>query len=228
MLLACALIVAAASDLAPLEQKMAAAVPECQVRFSFGSSGTLARQIVHGADFDVFLAASRRYADEVVNARAADAATVRPYARGRVAVWSATGISWKTLRKAGRISLANPVHAPYGAAAKQVLERQGLWTALESKIVYGENIRQAWQFAVSGNADATLTSWSMAHDKGGELLPEAWHDPIIQTAVIPNRRQNPAAAARFLTWLTSPAGQKVLSDAGLMPVREDKSGRRQQ
>ena len=228
MLFACALLVAAASDLAPLEQKMAAAVPECQVRFSFASSGTLARQIMHGADFDIFLAASRRYVDDVVNARAADGATVRSYARGRIAVWSATGISWKTLRKAGRISLANPVHAPYGAAAKQVLERQGLWTALEPKIVYGENIRQAWRFAATGNADATLTSWSLVHDKGGELLPEAWHDPIVQTAVIPKRSQNPAAAARFLTWLTSAAGQKVLSDAGLMPVREEKKARREQ
>ena len=109
-----------------------------------------------------------------------------------------------------------------------MLQRQGLWPALESKIVYGENIRQAWQFAVTGNADATITSWSLVHDKGGELLPEAWHDPIIQTAVIPKRSQNPAAAARFLRWLTSAAGQKVLSDAGLTPVLEKKSDRREQ
>ena len=219
MLFACALLVAAASDLAPLEQKLAAAVPECRVRFSFGSSGTLARQILHGADFDVFLAASRRFVDDVVSARAAESATVRPYARGRIAVWSPSGISWKTLRKATRISIANPALAPYGAAAKQVLERQGIWAAVAPKIVYGENIRQAWRFAVTGNADATLTSWSLVHDKGGELLPESWHDPIVQTAVIPTRSTNPAAAAKFLNWLTSPAGQKVLSDAGLMPVR---------
>jgi molybdate transport system substrate-binding protein len=219
MLLACTLLVAAASDLAPLEQKMAAAVPECQVRFSFASSGTLARQIVHGADFDLFLAANRRYVDEVVKGRAAEASTVRAYARGRIAVWSLSGISWKTLTKASRISIANPVHAPYGAAAKQALERQGLWAAVSPNIVYGENIRQAYQFAVTGNADATVTSWSLVHDKGGDLLPESWHDPIVQTAVIPRRGTNPAAAARFLNWLTSAAGQKILSEAGLMPVR---------
>ena len=219
MLLACALLVAAASDLAPLEQKIAAAVPGCQIRFSFGSSGTLARQIIHGAEFDLFLSASRHYADRVASARAADPATVKPYARGRIAVWSSRGISWKTLGKADRISLANPVHAPYGLAAKQVLERRGLWPSLEPKIVYGENIRQAWQFAVTGNADATLTAWTLVYDKGGELLPESWHDPILQTAVIPKRSTNPAAAAKLLQWLTSPAGQRALSAAGLMPIR---------
>ena len=219
MLLACALLVAAASDLAPLEKKIASAVPECQVRFSFGSSGTLARQIIHGADFDLFLAASRRYADNVAKSGAADPATVKPYARGRIAVWSAHGISWKTLGKAVRISLANPVHAPYGLAAKQVLQRRGLWASLEPKIVYGENIRQAWQFALTGNADATMTAWTLVYNKGGELLPESWHDPILQTAVIPKRSSNPAGAAKLLAWLTSAAGQKVLSSAGLMPIR---------
>ena len=219
MLLACALLVAAASDLAPLEGKIAAALPECQVRFSFGSSGTLARQIIHGAEFDLFLAASRRYVDDVVNGGAAESATVRPYARGRVALWSSKRISWKTLHQATRISLAHPIHAPYGAAAKQILERQGIWRAIEAKVVYAENIRQAWQFAVTGNTDATLTAWTLVHDKGGELLPESWHDAIIQTAVIPKRSTNPASALKLVEWLTSAAGQKALSAAGLMPVR---------
>lgn len=219
MLLACTLLVAAAADLAPLEQKIAAALPGCQIRFTFASSGTLARQIVHGADFDLFLAASRKYVDEVVEAGAAEPSTVRPYARGRIAVWSKKGIRWKTLGQARQISLANPVHAPYGLAAKQALERQGVWASVEPKIVYGENIRQSWQFAATGNADATLTSWTLVHDKGGELLPESWHDPILQTAVIPKRSRNPAAAARLLDWLTSAAGQKVLEADGLMPVR---------
>ena len=219
MLLACTLLVAAASDLAPLEKKIASAVPECQVRFSFGSSGTLARQIIYGAEFDVFLAASRRYVDDIVKARAAEAETVRSYARGRIAVWSGKGISWKALGSATRISLANPVHAPYGLAAKQVLERQGLWRSVEAKVVFAENIRQAFQFAVTRNTDATLTAWTLVHDKGGELLPESWHDPILQTAVIPKRSTNPATAAQLVKWLTSAAGQKVLAAAGLMPVR---------
>ena len=219
MLLACTLLVAAAADLAPLEQRIAQALPECQVRLSFGSSGTLARQIAHGADFDVFLAASRKYVNQVVSAGAAEAASVRTYARGRIAVWSRdrrTG--WRDLTRARQLSIANPVHAPYGLAAKQALERKGLWASVQPKIVFGENVRQAWQFAASGNTDATVTAWTLVHDKGGELLPESWHDPILQTAVIPNRSRNPDGAKRLLNWLTSAAGQKALAESGLTPV----------
>jgi molybdate transport system substrate-binding protein len=214
---ACTLLVAAASDLAPLARVFASAVPGCQVRVSFGSSGTLARQIEHGAEFDIYLAASRRYTDELAKGGAVDPATVTPYARGRIALWSLHGLRWAQLDNAARISIANPTHAPYGLAAKQALERQNRWSKLQPKIVFGENVRQAWQFAVTGNADATITAWSLVKDQGGELIPESWHDPILQTAAIPKRSRNPDGAKRFLVWLKSAAGRKVLEDHGLTP-----------
>jgi molybdate transport system substrate-binding protein len=213
---ACSLLIAAASDLAPLEKDFTRAIPGCRIRVSFASSGTLARQIENGADFDVYLAASQRYTDDLLRAGAVDPASVTPYAHGRIAVWSPNGLRWAQLDNAARISIANPAHAPYGVAAKQALERRGRWSALQPKIVYGENVRQAWQFAATGNADATITAWSLVIDRGGELLPESWHDPILQTLAIPERSRNVAAARRFIAWLTSPAGRKVLAGHGLM------------
>jgi molybdate transport system substrate-binding protein len=214
---ACTLLVAAAADLAPLEKAFTSAVPGCRVRVSFAASGALARQIEHGADFDVYLAASRRYTDDLLKAGAVDPATVTPYARGRIAVWSLHGLRWGQLDNAARISIANPTHAPYGLAAKQALERQNRWSGLQPKLVFGENVRQAWQFAVTGNADATITAWSLVKDRGGELLPESWHDPIIQTAAIPKRSRNPEAARRFVAWLKSARGRKLLDTHGLTP-----------
>src|SRR6187401_2950466 len=64
----CTLIVAAASDLAPLEQPLSASVPGCTIRYSFGSSGMLSQQIRHGADYDLFLSANERFVDELVSA----------------------------------------------------------------------------------------------------------------------------------------------------------------
>src|SRR3712207_1059012 len=116
---ACALLIAAAADLAPLEKQFTHALPGCDVRVSFRSSGTLARQIEHGAEFDVYLAASRRYTDDLIRAAAVDPGSVRLYARGRIAVWSPNGLRWGKLDDAVRISIANPAHAPYGLAAKQ-------------------------------------------------------------------------------------------------------------
>jgi molybdate transport system substrate-binding protein len=221
---ACSLLIGAASDLAPLQPQLEQALPGCRMTFSFASSGTLARQIEHGADFDLYLAASRTFVERLVRAGAADLSATKPYARGRLGFWSATGLKWSDLRSASavRIAIANPVHAPYGLAAKQALERQGLWSALESKIVYGENVRQAWRFAETGNADAGIVSWSLVHDRGGEMLPESWHDPILQVAAIPKRSRNPETARRFLDWLTSEQGQKVLASGGLERIQRAK------
>jgi molybdate transport system substrate-binding protein len=219
LLYACTLLIAAAADLAPLEKPLAAALPDCKITFSFGSSGALSRQLQHGAEFDVFLSASKAYADAVVAAGAADGGTVRTYARGRLGFWSAKRLRWKDLARVSRVAIANPAHAPYGLAAKQVLERQGLWAAVEQKLVYGENVRQAWQFGSTGNVEAVITAWSILHDRGGELLPESWHDPILQVGLVPKRSPHPEAGRRFLDWLTSPAGQKVLRGAGFEAVR---------
>jgi molybdate transport system substrate-binding protein len=216
---ACEILVAAASDLAPLEPELKKVLPECRFRFSFGSSGALARQIEAGADFDVYLAASRSFVDQLVRGGNADSAQVVPYARGRIALWSRSGLKWQDLRRADRIAIANPALAPYGLAAKQALQKQGLWEAVRRKIVFGENIRQAWQFAETGNVDAGIVSWSLVYQKGGQLLPESWHAPIEQTGVIPKRSAHPADARRFLDALVSAAGQKMLSSHGLEPVR---------
>jgi molybdate transport system substrate-binding protein len=219
VLIACTLLVAAAADLAPLEKTLAGALPGCKMTFTFGSSGTLSRQLQYGADFDVFLSASKTYAEAVVTSGAADRRTLRTYAHGRLGFWSSKRHKWKDVVSATSLAIANPAHAPYGLAARQALERQGLWAKLEAKLVYGENVRQAWQFASTGNVDGVITAWSMMHDQGGELLPASWHDPILQIGLIPKRSRNPDAAGRFLNWLVSPAGQKVLSGAGFEPAR---------
>jgi molybdate transport system substrate-binding protein len=140
------------------------------------------------------------------------ASTPVEYALGRLAIWSKSGPA--VLRKAHFIAIANPVHAPYGLAAKQYLERSGLWPEVRDRIVYAENVRQTVQFAETGNADATLTAWSLVKDRGGKLVDARWHDPIRQVAVIPKRARNPEMARRFLAWLTGISGRRVLSAHG--------------
>jgi molybdate transport system substrate-binding protein len=212
------LVIAAASDLAGFASAAKHAVRDCEIRFSFGSSGLLARQIAAGADFDVYLSANERYVAELEREAHVLPETVTPYARGRLAVWSKRGLDWPDLGTAARISIANPAHAPYGVAARQALERRGLWESVSPRLVYGENVRQAWQFASTGNADATITAWSLVHDKGGRLVPESWHEPIIQAAAIPKRTRNLKKAKEFLNWLRSAHGAAALRGHGLDPA----------
>lgn len=207
------LLIAAASDLAPLAPKLERAYQE-KIRFTLASSGSLKQQIENGAPFDVFLSANEQYVRELGSL----VTDVTVYANGRIALWSPNGsvTSIADLKKntVTHVAIPNPQHAPYGVAAKEALESQGVWKGVEPKIVYGENVRQALQFAESGNVDAVITSWTLLIGKG-MLLPAAWHSPIRQTAAVVKSSSQADAARRFLKFLLSPEAQKILTNGGL-------------
>ena len=209
------LLVAAASDLASLEPDLRRLAGGA-VRFSFGSSGMLARQVENGAPFDVFLSADGARARALSKAGALLAPRV--YAVGRVALWSKSG-AFRTLddlrlRPYRHLAMANPAHAPYGRAARQALERSRLWSAVEPRVVLAENVRQAWQFAESGNAEVCLTAWSLVYARGGLLVDRALHEPIQQVGGVVARSSRRRRAEAFLSALTGEEGRRVLLASG--------------
>ena len=119
-----------------------------------------------------------------------------------------------------RLALANPRLAPYGRAAEQVLRHLELAEPLAGRLVYGENISQALQFVVSGNAQAGFLSLSLLSQSGvltsgnGVLIPASLHEPILQDAVLLNRGRGNEAALAFLRFLRSPAIQERLQEFG--------------
>lgn len=215
------LLVAAASDLAPVTGALQRAYTGASLRFSLGSSGSLARQIENGAPFDVFLSANQSYVEELAKEGRVDASSVVVYAIGRIALWSRDGAikSLDDLARPGvqHIAIPNPEHAPYGIAAREALKHRGLWTRIEPKIVYGENVRQALQFAETGNADAVITSWTLLEGRG-ILIPAEWHNPIRQAGAVVTGSAQAAAAREFLKFLSAPEGKKILEAAGLAPA----------
>jgi molybdate transport system substrate-binding protein len=216
------ILVAAASDIARLEKPLSEGyqkVGGVPARFVFGSSGMLTRQIENGAPYDVFLSANEKFVQDLAAQGKLDRGTACVYALGRLALWSKSG-RFKTLaglREASRLALANPAHAPYGIGARQALERQGIWPEMERRIVYAENVRQALQYAESGNVDAALTAWSLVFDRGGVLVPADMHEPIRQAAGRVVSSANQAQALQFLEFLAGKAGRDILSRHGLFP-----------
>ena len=177
-----------------------------KVVFSFAASGALAKQLSHGAPFDLFAAANAASVDTAVAAGACDGATKALYARGHIVAWSkADGVKLSTLHDLKneaikRVAIANPEHAPYGKAAKEALQKAGIWRAVESKIVLAENVRQALQFAQTGNAEVAIVALSLvAQDKNGQTLAldSALHAPIEQTLVVCKHGRNSDGARRF-------------------------------
>jgi molybdate transport system substrate-binding protein len=190
---------------------------------SAASSGKHYAQILAGAPFHVLLAADAERPSRLVEAGRALGETRFTYALGRLALWRPAGLpedDWKQSLLAflhvpgkGRLALANPRLAPYGAAARQALLDAGLWEALSDRLVLGENVAQTYLFIDSGNAELGFVAASQLLAREGSrteshaLLPPESHPPIEQQAV---QLRELAAAAEFLAFLKSEAAREVI------------------
>ncbi len=217
--------IAAASDLAKAfdEVKTKLAADGVDAEITYGSSGLLATQIEQGADFGLFAAANRSFADQVAKTGTCDASTLQIYGRGRVVAWVPKGKTPpKSLQELAdpafaRISIANPTHAPYGAAAKQALEKVGVWGSIEKKLVIAENVQATMVYARDGNADVALVALSLAvvtEGGGYYLIDDTLHDPLDQALIVCGSGAQTAAAKQFAAYLKSPAGVELLGRYG--------------
>jgi molybdate transport system substrate-binding protein len=227
--------VAAASDLARAFEEIAALHERTtgqKVQLTFGSTGLLTSQIRQGAPFDLFAAASASYIEQVVAAGVCDGATRAPYGQGRIAVWSKRSASPAPSRlsdlldpRFARIAIAHPDHAPYGQAARAALQKAGLWEQLQGRLVYGENIRQAHQFAVTGNAEVALVALSLVagdRDNPWFLLEGGLHPPLRQELVVCGGGGNAAGGQSFARTVAGAEGRAILERAGFEGVPEAK------
>lgn len=220
--------VAAAADLTRAFEELGKAF-EAKTRirplFTFDSSGSLAQRIDQGAPFFLFASASKQFVDEVVAHGGCDASSVQSYARGHIVVWVADGIEApKSLGELAeprfkRVAIANPETAPYGKAAKQALQRAGVWDKLAGRVKYGENIQATMQFAKTGAVDAAIVARSLAvaTDGGASLaIDEALHEPIDQQLVLCGSGQEAEAARQLAGYIASPEGHEVMTRYGFV------------
>lgn len=226
--------VAAASDLKFALEDVATrfrADTRKELRLSFGSSGNYFRQIGQGAPFQLFLSADEDFVFRLHDAgKTADRGVL--YATGRIVLFAPQGSPLAVdARMAGlkaalerstirRFAIANPEHAPYGRAAEQALRKLGLWDALQGRLVLGENVSQAAQFATGGSAQGGIFAYSLALAPGiaqqGQyiLLPEDLHAPLRQRMVLVKGAGETARA--FYNYLQQPAARRILAQYGFV------------
>ena len=224
------LTVAAAADLAFAFKDVGDAYTKKTgqpVKFSFGSTGLLAKQIAEGAPFDVFAAANVTFADDTVKSGACAGDTKALYAIGRIVMWTKKGTEPpKTVAdladpKWAKIAIANPEHAPYGRAAKDAMTRAGVWDKVQPRVVYGENVQQTLQYAQSGNVEVAIVALSLATvTEGGAFstIEPSAHDRIDQ-AIVVCKGKNAApsdGAKRFATYVNSEEGRAVMRKYGFL------------
>ncbi len=197
------------------------------IELSSGSTGVLYAQIVNGAPFDAMFAADQLRPIRLEENGIGVAGTRFTYAEGRLALWSLTpeaiaasvqeSLAAAPLRK---LAIANPDLAPYGIAAREVLHATGTWKSLEGKLVYGENVSQAFSMAALGSADASLVALSnvlLARERlPGHYLevPAELHAPIRQDAILLRRGADNDAARAFLAYLQTEAVRAKMAAYG--------------
>jgi len=101
-------------------------------------------------------------------------------------------------------------------AAREALRRAKLWSAVEPKLVMGQNVRQALQYAESGNAEAAIVAWPLVMGRGGFVLSTDLHEPIRQAGGVVKSSRQPALGRRFLEFLVSDEGRSLLGRAGFL------------
>jgi molybdate transport system substrate-binding protein len=226
--------VAAASDLAKAFtelgkefEKKTGIAPE----LNFGSSGQLSKQIEQGAPFFLFASANKAFVDKVIASGRCDAKSARMYARGRIVVWTANGkpapVKLEDLAKPEfkKIAIANPDHAPYGVAAKQALEKAGVWPSISDRIVLAENVQATMLYAKNGDADAAVVALSLAVvTDGGSFLriDPALHDPLEQQLVVCGNGDEADAAHQLAAFIGSREGREVMTRYGFILPEEER------
>lgn len=194
-----------------------------RVVLSFGSTGKLYAQIIHGAPYDVFFAAdSKRPVLLEKNGQALPGSRFT-YATGKLVLWSPrqqlVDTKGKVLNRQDlrHLAIANPDLAPYGRAARQVLQHEGLWLTLQARLVRGENIGQAYQFIKSGNVELGFVAFAQVQYPGHPAtgswweIPESLYSPIEQQAVL--LKDNPAASD-FLQYVKHDASRALIRSYG--------------
>jgi len=224
--------VAAAADMSAVLPEIVAAYSKKtgrSVKLSFGASGNLTNQIRNGAPFDVFFSADEEFPQQLIDEGLASGTSLYRYAVGRLVLWvpndsplDLTKLGIQALLDTGvkKISIANPMTAPYGRAAAGALRHFGIYNQVSGKLVIGENVAQAAQFVESGNAQAGLIALSHALAPGMKNKGRYWTVPLDsypklnQAAVVLSKSKEAGAARDFLDFVREPEATSLLANYG--------------
>jgi molybdate transport system substrate-binding protein len=198
------------------------------LKLTYGSSGNFFSQIQNGAPFDLFFSADVSYPQKLEAAGQTEPGTIYDYATGKLVIWVpnaskldlSRGLSVLLDPGIRKIAVANPLHAPYGAAAVAALRHDGIYDQVKDKFVLGENISQTAQFVQSGNADVGLLALSLAVAPAMKTsgryveVPASDYPPLIQAGVIVKSSRNKELANQFLKFLKEPGTVALMEQYG--------------
>jgi len=241
MLLAAALPAASAQELTfsvaismkdaieDLGRRFTQSHPGVVLRYSFGGSGDLQKQIEAGAPIDLFVSAAARQMDELEKKGLIIADTRRIFARNVLTVVKPADSTIDIVkpadlldRRVTRVVIGNPKTVPVGQYTEESLRALGLWERLQPKLVLAENVRQALDYVARGEVEAGFVYTTDAAVRGREVKvafrpPEDTYRPVTYPVAVVKDSRQPALARAFIDLLVSPEGRQVLARLGFLP-----------
>jgi len=199
------------------------------VRITYGATGNLVHQIENAAPFQALFAADDESVKKLAKGGFTEGEPV-VFARGQLSLVVPKGspvtvdTELKGLKdalaagKVKHVSIANPETAPYGRAARETLQKDGLWDQLQPLLVIGENVGQAATFVSTGAAEVGLIAQSLAISAelapklDSVVVPETTHEPIDHGMTLV-KGASPEAKA-FADFVRGPQGRAVLETSG--------------
>jgi molybdate transport system substrate-binding protein len=223
-------VVAAAADLKFAMDSLVAVFskrdPDLDIKVVYGSSGNFFQQIGNGAPFDLFFSADIDYPKQLTE-KHLTLSVIHLYGTGQLVLWSKTidpaiekmnSLLNPAIKK---IAIANPAHAPYGERAEEALRHYQLYDEIKDKLVMGENIAQAAQYAQSGAADIGIIALSLAlspamQRSGGKywLIPADSHRALEQGFVLLPHAKDNKGALQLMNFITTPEARAILKSFG--------------
>ena len=198
-----------------------------KIVFNFGASSTLARQIEAGAPADLFFSADEAKMDglekkglilkETRQSRLSNSLVIVVAAAGGAAIESPKDLATDKVK---RLALAEPKTVPAGIYAKEYLQKQNVWSAVERKVIPTENVRAALAAVEAGNVEAGIVyKTDAAISKKVKVAYEVpvQDSPAIRypMAVVKEAKQ-PEAAKKFLQYLGSRDAATVFERFGFI------------
>ena len=190
-----------------------------------GSSGKLVAQIKNGAPFDIFLSADMSFPEALYK----QGLTTREpvvYAYGNVIICSRQNIGFVNWQRVlltpsiKKIVIANPEVAPYGVAAKEVLQKEDILDNIKSKLVFGESIAQVNTYITTGVVDVGFTTQALINDPANKTklywkaIDPKTYTPIKQGMVIIKRAKKNAGTIKFYQYLLSTDAKRIFEKYG--------------
>jgi molybdate transport system substrate-binding protein len=203
--------------------------PGVTLRYNFGSSGELQKQIEAGAPVDLFVSAAQRQMDELEKRGLIAPDTRRNFARNALTVIKPADSKLDLAKaadlldpKAGKIVIGNPKTVPAGQYAEESLRGLGLWDRIQPRLVFSENVRQALDYVARGEVDAGFVYATDAVTRGRQVKeafrpPEDTYSPVVYPVAVTRDSKQPALARAFVDGLVGREAQATLARFGFQP-----------